>query len=109
MHEGQLFGWLNQLLNLLTALGLTLLAVSSAVLWWRRRPQGRLGAPVSRPADYSAVLAVVLTCFFGVLLPLFGISLIVVLVLERLVIRRSHGISAWLGLTPVAQASAPPT
>jgi len=33
IHEGQLFGWLNQLLGLLTALGLVLLSVSAILLW----------------------------------------------------------------------------
>ena len=40
IHEGQAFGWANQLLNLLTALGLALLSVSSLVLWLGRRPAG---------------------------------------------------------------------
>ena len=43
-HEGQLFGWPNQLLGLTTAAGLVLLLVSSVVMWWRRRAPGGLGA-----------------------------------------------------------------
>ncbi len=42
-HEGQLFGWPNQLLGVLTAIGLILLSVSSVIMWWRRRPEG--GSP----------------------------------------------------------------
>ncbi|MFT3967950.1 MAG: PepSY domain-containing protein, partial [Sphingobium sp.] len=44
-HEGQLFGWVNQLVGLLTALMLMLLTVSGFVLWRRRKPPGVLGAP----------------------------------------------------------------
>jgi uncharacterized iron-regulated membrane protein len=44
-HEGRLFGWPNQLLGVVTAIGLVLLCVSSVVLWWRRREPGVLGAP----------------------------------------------------------------
>jgi uncharacterized iron-regulated membrane protein len=43
-HEGQLFGWANQLLGLLTALGLILLCISAVIIWWRRRELGVLGA-----------------------------------------------------------------
>lgn len=38
MHEGALFGWLNQLLGLLTALAVTGISVTGLYLWWRRRP-----------------------------------------------------------------------
>ncbi len=44
-HEGRLFGWPNQALGLLTAIGLDLMCVSGLILWWRRRDQGVLGAP----------------------------------------------------------------
>lgn len=49
-HEGQLFGLLNQLLGLMTAMGLVLLSVSAVVLWWRRRHVGMLGAPIPTQA-----------------------------------------------------------
>lgn len=45
-HEGQLFGWPNQLLNLFTACGLFIASVSAVVLWWRRRSHGVLVAPL---------------------------------------------------------------
>lgn len=100
IHEGQAFGWANQLLNLLTAAGLALMSVSAAVLWWRRRPDGRLGAPTAlapRPAGAALVAGVVL---LGVLLPLFGLSLLAVLLVERVVLRRTPGPRRWLGLRP---------
>ncbi len=50
VHEGQLFGWPNQLLGLVTAAGLVLLTVSSVTMWWRRREPGSLGAQSPRPA-----------------------------------------------------------
>ena len=98
MHEGQLFGWANQLLNLATALGLMTLAGSSVVLWWRRRPPGRLGAPVDRGSRRMGVVVIVLVGVLGVLLPLFGMSLVVVLTMERVVLRRWAGARRWLGL-----------
>ncbi len=43
-HEGRLFGWANQALGLLTAMGLDLMCLSGVVLWWRRRNHGVFGA-----------------------------------------------------------------
>src|SRR3546814_4212405 len=37
-HEGQLFGWINQLIGVLTAAALFTLAVSGFLLWRRRKP-----------------------------------------------------------------------
>jgi uncharacterized iron-regulated membrane protein len=102
-HEGQLFGWPNQLLGLTTAVGLILLSVSSVVMWWRRREPGVLGAPdpVASPR-FSAGLFI-LVVLFGTYLPLFGASLLAVLLLETTVLRHIPRIRDWLGLQrPVA-------
>ena len=98
MHEGQLFGWVNQLLGLLTALGLVLVSVSSVILWWKRRDQGVLGAPrVALDARFSWGLALIVI-LLGVYLPLFGGSLLLVLLLEKTVFRRIPAVRDWLGL-----------
>ncbi len=97
-HEGQLFGWPNQLLSLFTALSLLAVSVSAVVLWWRRRPNGVLGAPApTRPPRFSTgLLAIVL--MLALLLPLLGASLLAVFLLERLVLRSLPGIRYWLGM-----------
>jgi uncharacterized iron-regulated membrane protein len=100
VHEGQLFGWVNQLLNLTTAIGLMTLALSSVVLWWRRRPDGALGAPPAGRSRKVGPGAVALLIALAVLLPLFGASVLVVLTIERLVLRRLPRVQAWLGLLP---------
>ncbi len=97
-HEGQLFGWPNQLLGLITAGGLILMSVSGVILWWKRREQGVLGAPkiaLSPRFSWSLITLIVL---FGVYLPLFGTSLIAMLLIERLILRRIPGVRHWLGL-----------
>ncbi|SIO59543.1 Uncharacterized iron-regulated membrane protein [Singulisphaera sp. GP187] len=100
VHEGRLFGWPNQVLGLLTAIGLVLLSVSSVVLWWRRRTSGVLGAPkVLVPPGFSFGLLVLVT-LLGVYLPLFGASLVLVLLLDAIVLRRIPLIRDWLGLQP---------
>lgn len=96
-HEGQLFGIANQVLITLGALMLMTLSVSGAISWWRRRPSGRLGAPLplSRPRFGGVLIATIVA--LGVAMPLFGASLLVVLAVERGLKRRS-GIAHWLGL-----------
>ncbi len=102
IHEGQLFGLPNQLLGLTTATGLVLLSVSGIVLWWRRRDRGVLGAPVqgSMPCMSFGLLVIVLG--LGIYLPMFGASLILVLLVERLVLRRIPRAAIWLGLRPLS-------
>lgn len=97
-HEGQLFGWPNQLLGLLTAVGLILLSVSGVILWWRRRDVGVLGAPRPLARPRLAAGLVVIVVLIGVYLPLFGASLLAVLIVERAMLRRIPRVSEWLGL-----------
>ena len=89
-HEGQLFGWANQLVGLLTALALIAISVMGVLMWLRRRPRGRVGAP---PPVRGARLrwAIVALIVAAVLLPLFGASLLVLLILDRIATAaRSH-------------------
>ena len=99
-HEGQLFGWPNQLLGLFTAASLVTVSVSAVVLWWRRRPDGVLGAPLPAgpPRFSTGLLAIVI--LLGVLLPLLGASLIAVFLAEHCLLKRVPLVSGWLGLRP---------
>ncbi|MCW6537044.1 PepSY-associated TM helix domain-containing protein [Sphingomonas lycopersici] len=98
-HEGALFGIANQILGTLTALLLIALAASGAVMWWRRRPIGLLGAPIplSRPRFGVALVAAIAA--LGLYLPLFGATLIAMLALEWMVLRRWRVTRQWLGLS----------
>lgn len=97
-HEGQLFGLVNQLIGVATAVMLVTLSVSGFVMWRRRKPEGQLGAPP--PPTESARLRGVAVIVVGLalLLPLMALSLAVMLVLERLVLARLPGLSRWLGI-----------
>jgi uncharacterized iron-regulated membrane protein len=97
-HEGQLFGWPNQLLNTMTALGLLLLTVSAVIMWWRRRPRGALGAPemLQRPrVSFGLGLIILMLALY---LPLFGLSMIAVKLIERTILTRIPPVRNWLGL-----------
>lgn len=104
-HEGQLFGWPNQLLGLLTAVGLILLSVSSVIMWWRRRPDGVLGAPDAlQPSRFSFGLGLIIVAL-AVYLPLLGLSMIVVKLIEKLILSRIPSVRNWLGLNAAAAPS----
>jgi len=100
-HEGQLFGFANQLVSLLTVIGLMMLSVSGLVMWWKRKPEHVLGAPVAiRPVRFSAGL-VTLMVVFGLYFPFLGGSMILVALVERFVLRRLPAARLWLGLRTV--------
>lgn len=102
-HEGQLFGPLNQIIGLLTALGLVTLSVSAFVLWRRRAPTGLLGAPPPI-ADQKIGLGLgMLIIAFGIFLPALGLCMIVIAIIERLILTRLPIVRSWLGLTKVVQ------
>jgi uncharacterized iron-regulated membrane protein len=97
-HEGRLFGWPNQLLGVVTAIGLVLLSVSSVVLWWRRREPGVLGAPRMLATPRFSAGLVTLGVLLGIYLPMFGASLVLVRLAECTLLRRLPWVRDWLGL-----------
>ncbi|MDF2996584.1 MAG: sulfite reductase [Xanthobacteraceae bacterium] len=82
VHMGQEYGVANQLVLLTVCLAILLMAVSAAVMWWKRRPKGALGVPPV-PADPRAMRGLVLImAAFGLVFPLVGASLLVMLLLD---------------------------
>jgi uncharacterized iron-regulated membrane protein len=97
-HEGALFGLANQLVSLLTVLGLVTLSLSGLMMWWRRKPEGVLGAPVSLGQVRFSAGLVALMVLLGVYSPFLGVSMILVAVVERFILRRIPVTRHWLGL-----------
>ena len=88
LHEGKMFGRFNQILVLVVCLMILLGAVSGLIMWWQRRPQGRLGVPPLRhdlPRWKTAMLVIGL---LALAFPLVGASLVVVWLLDRLLLSR---------------------
>lgn len=92
MHEGQLFGWANQLLNLVFALTLLTVSTAACLMWLRRRPPGRLGALPARASRRVGVGAIVAMVVLGAMLPELGVALLVVWGLSLR--RREAGVAA---------------
>ena len=82
---GQAWGLANQLVLLAACVGMVVLCVSGAVMWWKRRPSGALGVP-QVPTDWRIprgllVMAVAAGAFF----PLVGLSMLVLAAVELFV------------------------
>ena len=82
LHEGVLFGWLNQLLGLLTAVAIIALSTFGLLIWWLRRPKGQFSAPprVRAPVPMPLFLLILV---MGLLLPAAGISFIAVALIDK--------------------------
>lgn len=85
LHTGRQFGRVNQLVMLAACLAIVTLAISAAVMWWKRRPRGRLAAPPRHDGDRPAAAAIVVAAALGLLYPLLGASMLVALLVDALV------------------------
>ncbi len=97
-HEGQLLGWVNQLIGVLTALCLIILMVSGFILWRRRKPKRSLGAPILSivPARIGGVTGIIFV--LALLLPMLALSLMLLWLFERLLLPRLPRLAQWLGV-----------
>lgn len=96
MHLGLFGGWINQLVMLVTALTIILLCTTGSVMWWKRRPKGRLGVPPMPEDQPLWKTAVIIISIMGVIFPLLGISLILIFLIDHLVIQKIAPIRRWL-------------
>jgi uncharacterized iron-regulated membrane protein len=82
-HRGE-FGWWNQALLIFSALAVMASVVSGFVMWWKRRPAGKIAAPAIGWGHVRAVpwWMVVLALGLGYVMPVFGISLAALLAVE---------------------------
>ena len=89
-HQGQ-FGLWNWLLVLLTAFGLILLSSSAIISFFFRKKPGTFGIPRAQSYHVGAGLFV-LVGVMSVLLPLFGMSVLVIFLVDRLISFRKRSI-----------------
>lgn len=95
MHMGTQFGVLTRILATIACLGVILSALTGLLMWWHRRPSGRSGLPgpvgdaTREDTPRRAVIAVsVAAVVLGVVFPVFGVSLLVVLAVEAVLAKR---------------------
>lgn len=89
LHEGQAGLW-NVAINLLYCLSILAISVSGVVMWWKRRPERalRLAAP-PLPQDLPMWKgAVAVTLLLSLAFPVLGLTLIVVMALDLIVVAR---------------------
>ncbi len=106
LHEGQRFGLINQLIALLATVTLIMLSMTGIILWWRRRDGPGLSPPAMNASatDKGAItpsrvfMLAAIGIALSIYLPIFGASLVSVLLLDRFVLMRIKPLARWLGL-----------
>ncbi|MDQ0187492.1 PepSY domain-containing protein [Cytobacillus sp. FSL R5-0569] len=85
LHEGHLFGWPNKVLNLVVCLAFLFVIFWGFKTWLSRKKKDKFSAP---PKNFKGLSIgfIVLMVLLGILMPLFGISLIIVALIECIVI-----------------------
>lgn len=87
IHKGQEWGLFNQLLMLSTCLLVIAMSVSGVVMWWKRRPKGRIGVPPA-PRETRLYLGLWgIAVVFGALFPLTGLTILAMIAFDQVVIR----------------------
>ncbi|CAG9619953.1 hypothetical protein BACCIP111883_00721 [Sutcliffiella rhizosphaerae] len=97
LHEGKLFGLANQLLGLFLCIGLIGMIVSSIIMWRKRKPQNSLGAPGKNVDVRIKRIVTIIMLLLGLVMPLLGLSIIGILLLDKFVFTKMKRFKAWLG------------
>jgi uncharacterized iron-regulated membrane protein len=93
IHEGRHFGPINTILTTLFCLAVIFMCVSAPIMWWRRRGTASgMAAPRARLPLFGNIALLVGVVSLGIFLPMFGLSVLVILAVDQLLIRR---IPAW--------------
>lgn len=93
LHQGNGGLW-NTILNLVFCFAIIFMTVSGAVMWWKRRPEKRFGAPLY-PKDFKMPLAIiVITALVCLAFPLTGIAVLSFALIDVLLPKRFKEIGA---------------
>ncbi len=89
IHMGTQFGIFDRILMTVMCVGTLWSVISGAVMYVKRRRRGTLGLP-RRPLDLRlGNRLIVIACVMGVVFPLWGLTLLIALVVDRFIIRRT--------------------
>ena len=79
-------------------LAVMFMCISAPIMWWARRGTASgMAAPRAKLPVWGNWLFVIVMIGLGVFLPLFGLSLIVILALDQLLIRRVPPLKKFFG------------
>ncbi|MBO2535369.1 PepSY-associated TM helix domain-containing protein [Rummeliibacillus suwonensis] len=81
LHEGHLFGWPNKVINLLVCLAFIFVIFWGIKTWLSRKKKGEFSAPPNTAKGVSIGFGIIMI-ILGIMMPLFGISLLIVLLIE---------------------------
>ena len=101
LHEGRSLGAFNFWASFAFCLGVIFMCVTGPLMWWKRRPKNAraVGAPRGRlPLRVTPLLAAGVVAL-GVFLPLFGLTLVAVLLLDHLLLRHVATFREWFDVT----------
>lgn len=84
LHEGHLFGWPNKLINLLVCLAFLVVIAWGFRTWLLRKKQGILSAP-PKISQKVYIPFIIFMIILGILMPLFGLSLIAIVLVELII------------------------
>ncbi len=84
LHMGRYFGLANQIISALISMGLGLMALTGAIMWWKRRPAHSLGAPAREQVAPPMLGWKISLVILGIIFPLMGVSLLIVWLIDRL-------------------------
>ena len=97
MHMGTQYGVLTRISATVACVGVLMSVLTGLLMWWRRRPAGGSGLPTRggvatrAPLPKRAVtVAVAGAVVLGVVFPVFGVSLLLVLGVELVLSRRDR-------------------
>ncbi|WP_152393040.1 PepSY-associated TM helix domain-containing protein [Paenibacillus guangzhouensis] len=90
LHEGHLFGWPNKLLNLIVCVAFLLVIFWGFKTWLTRKKKNSLSAPPNMSSKIS-IGFIIFIVILGCIMPLFGMSLILAVMIEAILsIRRKY-------------------
>nr|WP_064246480.1 PepSY domain-containing protein [Rhizobium leguminosarum]OAP95659.1 hypothetical protein A4U53_17275 [Rhizobium leguminosarum] len=87
VHQGQEFGRFNQFLMFATCLTIILSCVTGVVMWWKRRPAGRVGVPPLPPRRSVYIGLWTIAVVFALAFPLTGLTILLMIAVDRAIIR----------------------
>ena len=87
IHQGQEWGILNQYAMLIACLAMILTCVTAVVMWWKRRPEGRLGVPPAPPSRNVYIGLWIIAIVFGLAFPMTGIAIIAMIAFDQIIVR----------------------